>query len=50
MPEPTNEPIEDDRPEPQMTSAEIDDVEVFASPDQYPTPDLSDLNLEEDDA
>jgi hypothetical protein len=44
MPEPTT----NDPPEPVMTSAVIDDVEVFAAPDQWPTPDLSDLDLEDE--
>lgn len=47
MPEPTTEP-HDDPPEPAGTSAEIDDVDVFAASDQWPTADLSDLDLEED--
>lgn len=47
MPEPTNEPIIDAFPEPTGTSALIDDVEVFAASDQWPTPDLSDLDLED---
>lgn len=53
MPEPTTEHTDDDIidafPEPAMTSAIIDDVEVFAAPDQWPTPDLSDLDLSDPD-
>jgi hypothetical protein len=33
----------DDPPEPAGASATIDDVEVSAAEDQWPTPDLSDL-------
>lgn len=47
MPEPSNEPTEDQQ-EPPGTSAVIDDVEVFASPDQYPMADLSDLDFEDE--
>lgn len=51
MPEPTTEHTDDDvldaYPEPAGTSAVIDDVEVFAASDQWPTPDLSDLDLED---
>jgi hypothetical protein len=46
MSEPTNEPVENAFPEPTGTSAVIDDVEVFAAPDQWPTADLSDLDVE----
>lgn len=48
MSEPINEPIPHDPPEPTMTSAEIDDVEVFAATDQFPLGDVSDLDLEDE--
>lgn len=44
MPEPSTEPIEDDQPEPTMTSAVADDIEASASVDQWTTADLSDLD------
>jgi hypothetical protein len=48
MPEPTTVHAADDVidafPEPPMTSAVIDDDEVSAASDQWPTPDLSDLD------
>lgn len=47
MPEPTDNDILDAFPEPAGTSAVIDDVEVSAASDQWPTPDLSDLDLED---
>jgi hypothetical protein len=46
MPEPAQPP--DEQTEPQMTSAEIDDIEVWASPDQLSTPDLTGLSLDEE--
>ena len=46
MSEPYNEHIVDDQQELAGTSAVIDDVEVFVSPDQYPMADLSDLDFE----
>lgn len=52
MPEPITEHTDDDItdafPEPTMTSAVIDDVEVFAATDQYAMADLSDLDLDAD--
>lgn len=45
MSEPTTEPLEDDQPEPAMTSGVIDDVEAIADPDQSTTVDLSDLEV-----
>lgn len=48
MPEPTTEPIIDAFPEPAGTSAVIDNDEVTAASDQWPTPDLSDLDLEDE--
>lgn len=43
MSDPSPEPTE-----PAGPSAIIDDVEVWEAPDQWPTGDLSDLDLEED--
>lgn len=48
MTEPTNEPTLDAPPEPTMTSAVIDDVEVSAATDQFPLGDVSDLDLEDE--
>jgi hypothetical protein len=45
MPEPTHEIIAA-MPEQTGTSAVIDDVEVFAASDQWPTADLSDFDDE----
>lgn len=44
MSEPATEPVLDAFPEMTGTSAEIDDVEVFEAPDQWPTADLSDFD------
>lgn len=48
MSEPTNEPTSNDPSEPTMTSAVIDDVEVYAATDQFPLGDVSDLDLEDE--
>lgn len=50
MSEPTPEPVLDAFPEPPMTSAEIDNVETWEAPDQWPTADLSGLDDLEDGA
>lgn len=51
MPEPTQhtaDDILDAMPEPSMTSAIVDDVEVFAATDQFPLGDVSDLDLKDE--
>lgn len=48
MPEPTDDII-DAFPEPTGTSAVIDGDDVVAASDQWPTPDLSDLDLSDQD-
>jgi hypothetical protein len=48
MTEPVQDPTSNDPPEPTMTSAVIDDIDVFEASDQWPTADLSDLDLEDE--
>jgi hypothetical protein len=49
MTEPTNEPIDDDQPEPAGTSAVVDDIEVWQATDQWASPDLTGVNAERGD-
>lgn len=44
MTEPVLDPPQDDPSEPTGPSAIVDDVDVTAAPDQWDTPDLSDLD------